>query len=111
MGFGGQTQVVQAEDERRTSRRLAVALQVVYCVHLPAGGRLTDVGRTIDISSDGLLFESISMPVGATIGRSIGWPLNARDVRLALWASGRVVRATEGQVAVKLDNCEFRVGA
>ena len=67
-------------------------------------------GKTINISSKGVLFEAqhILLP-GRRIEVSIGWPAQLNEkCALRLVARGRVVRFEEGSAAIEIQQYEFR---
>ncbi len=69
-------------------------------------------GRTVNISSSGVLFASaIPAPVGKLIEVAISWPVSQdSESELELIARGRIVRCMDGQVAVHFHHREFRPG-
>ena len=101
------------QPERRRSSRFPIQREVHYRVlnkHSPveAGD-----GKTINISSGGVLFTSdhILMP-GRRVEVSISWPAQLNNkVALKLVARGRVVRFERGQAAVEIQKYEFRTQA
>jgi hypothetical protein len=71
---------------------------------------ITGVGKTLNISSSGVLFTSEhKLPLGARVELSISWPV-ALNVKCLLnfVAQGRVVRYSKGEVAVHIQKYEFR---
>lgn len=67
-------------------------------------------GRTINISSSGVLFtsEHILLP-GRRLELSISWPAQLNNkVALKLVARGRVVRFEQGRAAIEIQQYEFR---
>jgi hypothetical protein len=72
---------------------------------------LQGTGLTLNISSNGVLFESsdASLSPGRRLEISISWPaqLDGKCL-LRLVARAHVVRAEQGQVAVQIDQYEFR---
>ena len=79
------------------------------------GSRLleTGIGRTVDVSSSGVLFESEkALPPGRQIKLMISWPA-PRNHRpgLELQVRGRTVRAWGNCTAVEILGFDFRVRA
>jgi hypothetical protein len=71
---------------------------------------LSGLGKTLNISSSGVLFTSEhELPVGTRLEVSISWPaqLNERCL-LNLVARGRVTRHVRGQLALQIQQYEFR---
>ena len=68
------------------------------------------VGRTIDVSSGGILFDaSRPLPVGLNVELSVSWPVLLHNVApLQLVVSGRIVRVHNHQIAVQMVQHEFR---
>jgi PilZ domain-containing protein len=71
---------------------------------------LSGAGRTLNISSSGVLFTSDhDLPVGTRLEVYINWPAQLNDnCLLNLVARGRVMRHTGGQLAVQIQQYEFR---
>ena len=102
---------MECRDERRSSRRYPIQIDLEYS--LIRGQRVmgTGQGRTLNFSSDGVLFESdVALPLGTGIELSIQWPVLLRgQVGLALHATGRIVRAEGNRTAVRIDHHDFRI--
>lgn len=87
--------------ERRSARRFPLRLDCIYEIfqegRLQASGKAT----TANISTSGLLLQGAA---GAQEGRRIhlvlSWPCGARSMSLAV--SGRIVRADETGVGIRL---------
>lgn len=97
--------------ERRSSHRYPIRIAVSY--KLRHSGRVIRIGagRTIDLSSRGVLFDADgSLPAGAKIELCIAWPaLLHNDVALNLFVTGQVVRTQETLTAVAFNRYLFRV--
>ena len=93
--------------ERRGTNRYPLAFELGYRVlsenHY---GR----GRTLNISSNGVLFQSdVSLPIGTQIVMTIRWPVLLHDVcPLNLVMTGRVIRSELPTVAVQVHTYEFK---
>ena len=94
--------------ERRLAIRFPIEMELNYRVGVKSG--TWTPGRTINISSSGILILSDTTPVcGSKVDVALTWPrkLDGR-VPLRLVVQGRVVRAEEGQAAVTFQRFEFR---
>jgi hypothetical protein len=101
-------------EERRRDRRYPIALDLRWKLIYRQKVQGEGVGRTIDLSSGGILFDADRyLPSGMRVEISISWPVLLRDVApMQLMISGRVVRSNESQVAIQGTKHEFRtVGA
>lgn len=98
--------------ERRSKRRFDVTAPVSYRVQLTgARGQRTGTGRTVNLSSNGVLFqtEGLYLPAGTLLAVSVVWPVNLNErVGLALSVVGAVVRQHGDCVAVRIQKAEFR---
>jgi hypothetical protein len=93
--------------ERRSKTRFPIALVARYSVP----GRLENVtGKTVNVSSNGVLMTSTSrVSPGTLIRVVIEWPIRIGNVRpLALHIHGTVVRSDSDLVAVRFSTYEFR---
>lgn len=96
--------------DRRSHRRYPVSVDLEYSLSSPEGHLRVGRGRTINLSSGGVLFEAeATVPVNTTVEMSISWPLRSEhQVQFGLHVTGKTVRAKDRQVAVKFDHCIFR---
>src|SRR5260370_37032157 len=96
--------------ERRSSDRFPIEREVRYKVLSKRTSQEEGTGKTINISSNGVLFttDQYLLP-GRRLELSISWPaqLNS-NVPLKLVARGRVVRCEEGKAAIEIHQYEFR---
>jgi len=96
--------------ERRINARFPVSLGVSYQTleHPMISGQGTS--ETLNVSSKGLLFTSgESFQVGQLVQVSLDWPARLENqIPLKLVAEGRVVRNSNGQVAMTIEKYEFR---
>ena len=99
--------------DRRHSDRFPIERDVRFRVLNKRGGEETGDGKTLNISSSGVLFTSEQMlRPGRRLELSISWPVQLNDlVPLKLVARGRVVRFEEGQAAIEIQQDEFRTQA
>ena len=96
--------------DRRHSDRFPIEREVRYRVLNKRGGEEQGDGKTINISSAGVLFTSAHMLLpGRRLELSISWPAQLNNkCALKLVARGRVVRFEEGQAAIEIQQYEFR---
>jgi PilZ domain len=102
--------------ERRKSRRFPIELELVY--ETLDGDWTTTAsgsGKTINMSSSGLLFAcqenaaSGRIEVGRRLEARLKWPVRLRhESSLSLVVRGRVVRRTGAQIALEIQEYEFR---
>jgi hypothetical protein len=86
---------------------------VRYRVIAKRGGDEAGDGKTVNISSSGVLFtsEHILLP-GRRLELSISWPAQLNNkCALKLVARGRVVRFEQGRAAIEIQQYEFRTQA
>ena len=97
--------------ERRAALRFAIGQEVTYKIldHRAATPE-TGVGRTLDISSGGVLFETEQqLRPGKRVELSVNWPAQLEGgCQLKFVAFGRVVRAEETCAAMHIEQYEFR---
>jgi hypothetical protein len=96
--------------ERRRSSRFPIEREVRYKTLNQRSESIAGSGKTLNISSSGVLFTSDhELPVGTRLELSISWPaqLNERCL-LNLVARGRVTRYSKGQLALQIQQYEFR---
>jgi len=96
--------------ERRKSQRFPVERDLKFRVTARKGIEESGTGRTVDMSSGGVLFttDRLLLP-GRRLELSISWPAQLnQQCALRLFAQGRVVRFEDGTAAVAIDHHEFR---
>jgi hypothetical protein len=96
--------------ERRRSSRFPIEREVRYKTLSQRSEILSGVGRTLNISSSGVLFTTDhELPIGTRLEVSISWPaqLNERCL-LNLVARGRITRQESGHLALQIQQYEFR---
>jgi len=99
--------------DRRQSDRFPIQREVRYRVLNKRSGEESGDGKTINISSSGVLFtsEHILLP-GKRMELSISWPAQLDNkCSLKLVARGRVVRFEDGCAAIEIQQYEFRTQA
>lgn len=95
--------------DRRDDRRYPIELELRYKVLARSRTHLRGSGRTLNMSSGGILFGGDQhLPAGAFVELSIHWPVLLQNTcQLTLLVVGRVVRSVDGAVAVKTSRYEF----
>jgi hypothetical protein len=96
--------------DRRFDRRYQLQLEVRWKLIRRRKVQDSGVGRTIDLSSGGILFDAARpLPVGLNVELAISWPVLLHNVApMQLVATGRIVRSVGAQVAVHITQHEFR---
>jgi hypothetical protein len=96
--------------ERRQSERFPMQRDVRYQVLAKRGAEEKGEGKTINISSRGVLFTCPrDLQPGKRVRLCINWPVPLNDkCALKLVARGRVVRSEEGRAAIEIQHHEFR---
>ncbi len=102
-----------SETERRHSDRFPIEREVRYRVLSKRGGEEAGDGRTINISSSGVLFTTDHMLLpGRRLELQISWPAQLDNkCALKLVARGRVIRYEPGLTAIEILQYEFRTQA
>ena len=96
--------------ERRSSDRFPIEREVRYKVLSKRTNQEEGTGKTINISSNGVLFttDQILLP-GKRLELSISWPAQLDNkCQLKLVARGRVARLEQGRAAIEIQQYEFR---
>jgi hypothetical protein len=99
-----------ALNERRRSSRFPIEREVRYKTLNQRTEILSGNGKTLNISSSGVLFTSDhDLPVGTRLEVSISWPAQLNEkCLLNLVARGRITRHNQGQLALQIQQYEFR---
>ena len=98
-------------EERRASRRYPIEQDAAYKVlNYRAAAPEAGVGRTLDISSGGVLFVTEQrLRTGKRLELSVNWPaMLDGGCPLKFVAVGRVVRAEERRAAIQIEQHQFR---
>lgn len=101
------------ERERRATRRFPFESSVHYTVTAGPPGSESGLGRTVNLSSTGVLFSSQTpLYPGERLQLSISWPVQLNgNCGLKLVTVARVVRCTGALVAAQIEKYEFRTQA
>lgn len=97
-------------NERRHAERMSIEREVHYRVLSKKDGDAEALGKTLNISSSGVLFTAKhTLPPGRRMELSISWPAQLDNkCALKLVARGRVVRFEGDRVALEIMQHEFR---
>jgi len=100
----------QGSIDRRMTNRFPVQQEIKYRLLQPRSEQRAGVGKTVDISSGGILFTTDQrLPVGRTIEIAMHWPARLNGTcPLQFVATGRVIRADRTSAAVRIQKYEFR---
>ena len=96
--------------DRRGADRFPIEREVRYKIISKKTADEVGTGRTINMSSNGILFTSdhILLP-GRRLELSVSWPAQLNNqTPLKLVARGRVIRFESGQTAIEIQQYEFR---
>lgn len=98
------------EPNRRAIDRFPIVREVRYRVVSARGTAEAGTGTTVNISSSGVLFTAQTpLPVGRRLELSINWPAQLPGkVLLKLVVHGRIVRCQGTEVAIRIEDHEFR---
>jgi len=99
--------------ERRCTSRFAIQQEVHYRVLTRRGEGESGSGRTINISSSGVLFTTVqALPPKSHVELDITWPAELDNrLPMKLVALGRVVRSGPDYSVIVIEKHEFRVKA
>jgi hypothetical protein len=104
---------VKDQSDRRSSERMAIVRDVQYRVLNDKTGEVSASGKTVNMSSSGILFttEHLLLP-GRRVEVAVSWPAQLDNkCALKLVARGRIVRFQEGMAALEILHHEFRTKA
>jgi len=99
--------------DRRHSDRFPIEREVHYRVLNKRSGDEQGDGKTVNMSSAGILFTTEEMVLpGRRLEVAINWPAQLNNkCALKLVARGRVVRFEDGRAAMEIQQYEFRTAA
>ncbi|HZU28737.1 MAG TPA: PilZ domain-containing protein [Bryobacteraceae bacterium] len=100
-------------NERRSSRRFPIELDLLYRATGRRNRRYAGAGKTTNISSSGILFRTEDpLEPDINIEASIAWPVSLQsNVPLKLRVRGRVVRTEPGAAVVAIQQYAFHTAA
>jgi hypothetical protein len=114
MAWDQQTKEVESiAGDRRGDRRYAIHLDLRWKLIRRRRILETGVGRTLDLSSGGILIETEhQLPVGLNVELSVSWPVMLHNVSpMQLAISGKIVRCVGHRAAIRMTQHEFRTAA
>jgi hypothetical protein len=96
--------------ERRRTSRFPIVQDLRYRLLGGRGAPQWSTGKTLDISSNGILFAAETpLPPGRRVELAVSWPARLDGkCPMKLIARGKVVRCRGNDVAVEIDKYEFR---
>jgi c-di-GMP-binding flagellar brake protein YcgR len=96
--------------ERRGADRFPIEQEVRYRVISRRQDDDSGAGRTVNMSSSGILFSTEKdLQPGRQVELSVAWPAQLNNsTPLKLVARGRVVRVEEQRAALEIQHYEFR---
>lgn len=96
--------------DRRSKRRYPIALELQYKLMKHRRVERLGSGRTLNISSGGILFEADGLlPANGPIELALSWPfLLHGSCGLKLVIRGRIVRTHDKAIAIRAEFHEFR---
>jgi hypothetical protein len=99
--------------DRRETSRFPVKEDVRYRVLQSKSVQISGAGKTVDMSSGGILFTTSEyLQPGRMVEISVNWPVRLDGTcPLQLVATGRVVRSDADTAAVRIERYEFRTRA
>jgi c-di-GMP-binding flagellar brake protein YcgR len=109
MSSGTASREERPGSQDRSNCRYSVTADVTYQLTGYDKTITAGSGRSVDISSGGVLLETEDiLPVGVDIALQIAWPAKLdQQVRLALHVRGRTVRSDGNHTAVVITGKEF----
>jgi hypothetical protein len=102
--------LVRVPSDRRGTDRFPIEREVRYKILSSKGSAEVGVGKTINISSTGVLFLAENpLSPGKRIELAISWPAQLDGkCNLKLVARGRVLRSKGNLIAIEIEKYEFR---
>jgi hypothetical protein len=97
-------------EDRRKFRRYPIERDVVIRIAGSNGDRHTGVGRTVNMSSQGMLVATdLELDEGSSVELAVDWPVALNgDCPLNFMVSGSVVRWRESEAAIRISKYQFR---
>ena len=110
MQFAARSHKEISNTDRRGSDRFPMEREVKFRVLARKNAEEAGVGKTVNMSSGGVLFMTDQMLLpGRRLEIAISWPAQLNNTcPLKLVARGRVVRVDNGRTAVEIQQYEFR---
>ena len=101
----------EQDAERRIDYRYDISLDLRWQLVHRRRVILSGTGRTLDLSRGGIRFDAGQrLPVDLAIELTIAWPMPLHNLRkMQLLVSGRIVRTSGTQVAIRMSQHQFHV--
>jgi hypothetical protein len=101
------------DTDRRSTDRFPIESELRYKLVDGKAAPDTGIGRTLNMSSSGVLFTSeTQLPVGRRVELSVDWPAQLNEhCGLKLVALGRIIRSSAEAAAIRIDKYDFRTRA
>ena len=99
--------------ERRVTSRFPLQQEIRYRVLQPRSVNQNGIGKTLDVSSGGVLFTTNEhLAPGRLVEIAMHWPARLNGTcPLQFVATGRVVRSDQNTAAIRIQRYEFRTRA
>ena len=101
---------IENMSDRRSNSRFPVREEVRYRVLNAKSFNVTGVGKTLNISSGGILFTTEErLPLGKLVEVAVNWPARlGGSCALKFVVVGRIVRSEDDKAAVRIERYEFK---
>src|SRR2546427_11175718 len=102
-----------SDTERRSTNRFPIESELQYKLMGWKGATQTGTGRTLNMSSRGILFTMQSpLPRGERVELSVDWPAQLNEqCGLKLVALGKIVRSQAETAAILIERYDFHTRA
>jgi hypothetical protein len=99
-----------SNEDRRKFKRYPIERDVVIRIAASNGARQTGVGKTVNISSQGMLVATdLALDEGSSVELAVDWPVALNgDCPLSFLVSGSVVRWRKSVAAIRISKYQFR---
>lgn len=96
--------------DRRTADRFPISEEIRYRVLDRQGERQDGVGKTLDMSREGVQFTTPDpLAPGRLVELSVNWPARLNGTcRLQFVATGHVIRSTGESAVMRIERYEFK---
>jgi hypothetical protein len=103
-------QLLELELHGRSHNRYPIRLEVEYTLLNQGQIERSGYGRTVNVSSSGILFEADdTLPTGRSVKLAIQWPFLLEGAcALKLHVRGTIIRSETKKAAVQIAHHEFR---
>lgn len=107
--LSGLTLVKRLPRERRQAQRFPIERDLYYRIMNHRPGPISGQGKTLNISSSGILFDADqTLAIGTRIELSVSWPTGPVLMGSPrLNAKGRIARLSNGQLVMLIERYQF----